>query len=96
MADVVAVDTELVAVGAVFELTDEEFVTRMVGAVWTSEDGLRWIRLPHDEAVFGGADEVTLGSVAAGPSGLVAVGTVGFDAANGPPGSTVAAVWTSP
>jgi hypothetical protein len=96
MADVVAVDTELVAVGAVFELTDEEFVTRMVGAVWTSEDGLRWTRLPHDEAVFGGADEVTLGSVAAGPSGLVAVGTVGFDAANGPPGSTVAAVWTSP
>jgi hypothetical protein len=96
MNDVVAAGPGLVAVGLVFELTEEEFVTRMVGAVWTSEDGSAWTRLPHDETVFGGADEVALASVTAGPAGLVAVGAVGFDAANGPPGSTVGAVWTSP
>jgi hypothetical protein len=96
MTDVIAAGPGLVAVGSVFELTSEEFVTRMVGAVWTSEDGTVWSRLPHDEVVFGGADEVGMQSVVAGPSGLVAVGVVGFDAENGPPGSTVAAVWTSP
>jgi hypothetical protein len=96
MTDVVAAGPGVVAVGSVFELTEEEFVTRMVGAVWTSEDGSAWTRLPHDDVIFGGADEVTLASITAGPAGLVAVGTVGFDAANGPPGSTVAAAWTSP
>lgn len=43
--------------------------------VWTSTDGAAWSVVPHDEAVFGGAMSVYLEAVAAGPLGLVAVGT---------------------
>jgi photosystem II stability/assembly factor-like uncharacterized protein len=39
--------------------------------VWTSVDGLTWSRVPHNEAVFGGA---TMRSVTVGGPGLVAVG----------------------
>ena len=52
-------------------------------AVWTSPDGIRWTRVPHDEAVFGGA---AMNGVALGGPGLVAVG----------PAQNTAAVWTSP
>jgi hypothetical protein len=58
-------------------------------AVWTSPDGLAWTRVPHDEAVFGGANSQEMRAVTAGGPGLVAVG---FDGTGG--GS--AAVWTSP
>jgi hypothetical protein len=56
-------------------------------AVWSSVDGLTWSRVPHDEALFGGA---AMTSVTAGGPGLVAVGAVGsgYD-------FEVAAVWTS-
>lgn len=57
-------------------------------AVWTSPDGLSWSRVPHSEAVFGGAD---IRSVTAGGPGLVAVGS---DCR--PASGCVAAVWTSP
>ena len=40
-------------------------------AVWTSVDGITWSRVPHDEAVFGGA---AIQSVTAGGPGVVAVG----------------------
>ena len=40
-------------------------------AVWTSVDGVAWSRVPHDEAVFGGA---AMSDVIAGGPGLVAVG----------------------
>ena len=73
----------LVAVGDDGSGGDED------AAVWTSADGLRWRRVPHDEAVFGGADVEVMSSVAKGGPGLVAVG---YD------GSAVdadAAVWTS-
>ncbi len=46
---------------------------------------LSWSRVPHDEAVFGGAGEQSMSSVTVGGPGLVAVGTDGD-----------AAVWTSP
>lgn len=43
--------------------------------VWTSVDGLTWSRVPHDEAVFGGARRVYgMKSVTQGGPGLVAVG----------------------
>ena len=61
--------------------------------VWTSADGIAWSRVPHDEAVFGGASML---SVAAGGPGLVAVGSVGGLlelVAN--PIETAAAVWIS-
>jgi hypothetical protein len=63
-------------------------------AVWTSVDGLTWSRVPHDEAIFGGAGAQQMRDVAAGGPGLVAVGYDG----TGPWDNTfgqVAAVWTS-
>jgi hypothetical protein len=45
--------------------------------VWTSVDGIKWIRVPHDEAVFGSQgidDRQGMNSVIAGGPGLVAVG----------------------
>ena len=66
-------------------------------AVWTSPDGVTWSRVPHDEAVLGGAGRPRMNSVAAGGPGLVAVGSAGF-APGGLDGGVlqVAAVWTSP
>jgi hypothetical protein len=61
-------------------------------AVWYSQDGLTWSRVPHDEDVFGGSGVQRMLSVTAGGPGLVAVG---FDQPDGP-GSREAAVWTSP
>lgn len=43
--------------------------------VWTSPDGVAWAVVPHDEAVFGGVMSGYVEAVAAGPLGLVAVGT---------------------
>jgi hypothetical protein len=60
-------------------------------AVWTSEDGLTWARVPHSETVFGGPSDQRMNSVTVGDDGqLVAVG-VDFGIDDG-----VAAVWTSP
>ncbi len=78
----------LVAVGIDGTLDTEEGNA----AVWTSADGFTWSRVPHDEAVFGGAGEQRMLSVTSGGPGLVAVG---FDW----PADTDlvdAAVWTSP
>ena len=59
------------------------------GAVWTSPDGISWTRIPHDEALFGGAGRQTIYSVVAGGPGLVAVG------ADESGGDDDAVVWTS-
>jgi hypothetical protein len=99
MHDVTVGGPGLVAVGsyefeAAYGYPDED------AAVWTSDDGLTWTRVPDDETVFGGhpptAPESSLcpqsmyGVVSGGP-GLVAVGmeawSVGMEAN--------AAVWTS-
>jgi hypothetical protein len=56
-------------------------------AVWTSRDGVTWSRVPHDEAVFGGAASQEMRSVTAGGPGLVAVGY------SGPGAEYDAAVW---
>jgi molecular chaperone DnaK len=80
MESVAAVDSGLVAVGDDASGGDQD------AAVWTSPDGLTWSRVPHDEAVFGGANWQTMRSVVATSSGLVAVGHDNWDAA----------VWISP
>ena len=65
-----------------------------ISAVWTSEDGITWSRVPHDEAAFGGEEQVNvfMKDVTAFGSGLVAVGMEwresDFD--------VDAVVWTSP
>jgi hypothetical protein len=50
-----------------------------VAAVWTSVDGITWLRVPHNEAVFGGETDgyygQSMSSVTAGGPGLVAVGS---------------------
>ena len=58
-------------------------------AIWTSTDGLGWTRVPHVEAVFGGADAQLIASVTLGGPGLVAVGL------DGSGGDFDAAVWIS-
>jgi hypothetical protein len=78
MSSVTAEGPGLVAVGS----TSMMSAFGRSAAVWTSPDGITWSRVPHDEAVFGGAG---ISSVTAGGPGLVAVGGVGPDAA----------VWTS-
>jgi len=68
-------------------------------AVWTSPDGVTWSRVPHDEAVFGGAGAQQMLSVTAGGPGLVAVGSDGpLDEVDGQGDALAAdaAVWTSP
>ncbi|MBU1493114.1 MAG: hypothetical protein KJ956_04025 [Actinobacteria bacterium] len=58
-------------------------------AVWTSVDGLTWVRVPDDEAALGGPDDQGMFSVVGGGPGLVAVGYVwSGDDGDG-------AVWTS-
>jgi len=85
MASVVAGGPGFVAVGYDSSSGDGEDA-----AVWTSPDGLTWTRVPHDQAVFGGADSQWMNEVAVGGPGLVAVGIASSDR------DTDAAVWTSP
>jgi hypothetical protein len=94
MSDVIDIGSGLIAVGA----------NNGQAAVWSSLDGVAWSRVPHDETLFGApisteqlgqaADQgVRYGitAVAAGPSGLVAVGLDGK--VNGPPSDSI--VWTA-
>jgi hypothetical protein len=88
-------DGTLVAVGTV---VDDLGVG--VAAVWTSDDGQTWDRVPHDPEVFAsstGMDVVML-DVAAGASGLVAVGSEREHHGAGLfwMGGERPAVWTSP
>ncbi len=91
MYSVTAGGRGLVAVGEDLSSNLDDFHDD--AAVWTSPDGVTWSRVPHDEAVFGGAGNQSMKSVTAGGPGLVAVGSdmafglssPGFDAA----------VWTS-
>jgi hypothetical protein len=84
MTSVVAGGPGLVAVGhdGLWDENPRDWYPDPSAAVWTSEDGIVWSRVPHDEEIFGGAamNDVTLG----GP-GLVAVGW----------SDSNAAVWTS-
>jgi len=59
-------------------------------ALWTSPDGITWTRVPHDEAIFGGPGDQSIFGVAAGDSGVIAVGMDDMG------GYGDAAVWTSP
>ena len=75
MFSVTAGGPGLVAVGSIFDERDE--LDESDAAVWTSVDGITWSRVPHDEAVFGGA---RMSGVTVGGPGLVAVGSdVGTD-----------------
>jgi hypothetical protein len=80
--DLVVGGPGLVAVGEAF--TGESWAPRP--AVWTSIDGLEWSRVPHEPDVFGFPEGGTIGTVAAGPGGLIAIGGEFFS------GRTV---WTS-
>lgn len=84
MYSVAAAGPGLVAVG-----TDDSGGD-LDAAVWTSAYGSTWTRVPHVEAVFGGAHRQWMKGVTAGGPGVVAVGMdESID------GSSDAAVWTS-
>jgi hypothetical protein len=87
MRDVTVAGPGLVAVGATAGTEDPlgPVTADTAAVVWTSTDGITWSRVPHDEAVFGGAG---MHAVTAHRDGLVAIG---FDS-DGYPG---AVVWTS-
>jgi hypothetical protein len=83
MRDVTAGGPGLVAVGSVCGETqveyyedgyEEEYCADRRAAIWTSVDGVIWARVPHDESIFGGNEDVEIASVTAGGSALVAVG----------------------
>jgi hypothetical protein len=72
----------------------------IAAAVWTSEDGINWTRVPHDITVFEAPPRPNLriASVTAGERGLVAVGanTVhDFWATHNDSGESDAAVWVA-
>ena len=60
-------------------------------AIWVSEDGIRWDRIPHDEDVFGGPGGTAINDIAAGGPGYVAVGASVADSG----GDIDPAVWVS-
>ncbi|MGI9666214.1 MAG: hypothetical protein ACR2N2_03815 [Acidimicrobiia bacterium] len=94
MSGVVAGGPGIVAVGSVNSGDDPDPRTGADAAVWTSIDGITWSRVPHDDAIFGGADNQEMLDVTVGGPGLVAVGREGqnvWDYALW----QVAAVWTS-
>ena len=75
LSDVVAGGPGYVAVGGYGQGHHGEGGT--VAAVWTSEDGTTWERVPHDDDVFGpfGSGRFTVASaVTTGGPGLIAVG----------------------
>jgi hypothetical protein len=75
----------LVAVGSILGQAGE-----LIAAVWTSDDGKAWDRIPHVPSIFAGdqGHGLTMWDVAAGESGFVAVGGEGTP--------FTPAVWTSP
>ncbi len=86
------------------DLCDENGAGERVAAVWTSEDGFSWSRVPHDDdfhlgARRGSPDCLLQGfrHVTVGGPGLVAVGeTIGPEQALNRDKTTKATVWTSP
>lgn len=90
----------LIAVGAVCDgycpYWPEE--AHWSAAVWTSSDGTAWQRVPHDEAIFGGAGDQMMLDVVAGGPGYVAVGFSHLESVAGyvGDGTLDAAVWVSP
>jgi hypothetical protein len=76
----------LVAVGFEKGLTSGE----LVAAVWVSQDGSEFLRVPHDDASLGGPGKARLDAVVAAGAGLVAVGSEQCGSA-----PAVAAAWTS-
>jgi hypothetical protein len=81
---VVALESGFVAVGFEGDASQAEGATPPLdgfagseahAAVWHSDDGVSWTRVPHDEAVFGADEIMWMNDVTFGDSMLVAVGT---------------------
>lgn len=85
MQSVASSDSRLVAAGA------DTAGGTFDAAVWYSDDGRVWRRVPHDDELFGGPNEQDINAVASGGSGFVAAGLAEFDV----PGDRDVAIWTS-
>jgi hypothetical protein len=91
MTAVTAGGPGVVAVGYQVDLSTDD----RDAVVWASPDGLSWVRVPQDEAVFGGPSHQSMTGVAAGGPGLVAVGYDIISTGSWPGGDWDAAVWVS-
>ena len=94
MHDVTFTGERFVAVGTDLNRAEAEDGGRWRGAIWLSDDGYTWSRVPNDPAVFGGeieSDDIpsmnpfVIWSVTATDTGLIAAGT----------SPTHMALWTS-
>ena len=83
IADVIVVGAGKVAVGVDWRTSQGD----NDAAVWISEDGVLWMRIPHDDVVFGGQPAAAMASVVVAGEGLVVVGEAG------PEDDYHAAVW---
>ncbi len=101
----VAVGTECTSHCAPYLGPPPDGVDNRDAAIWVSPDGVKWSRVAHDEAVFGGpGGQIITDVIAAGP-GFVAVGIVDhsyvdwvgawWEPASGQRNDLDAAVWTS-
>ncbi len=72
----VAVGTECERYCAPFLGPPPDLVDNQDAAIWVTTDGADWMRIPHDEAVFGGPGRQVITDVVAAGPGLVAVGIV--------------------
>jgi hypothetical protein len=72
----------------------DEDIDYVEAAVWTSFDGVTWLRVPHDEDIFGGDSNQWMTGVTIRGSRLVAVGKHGNGAFRYD-GTVELAVWTS-
>ncbi len=103
---VTASDSLFVAVGAASGEDPAPFCARRCGisqdgsaAVWTSQNGEEWERVPHEESIFGGPGGQAMWGVTAWEGGFIAVGVDGTSPDLGGSAdwtSQEAAVWTSP
>lgn len=84
MLSVVTFGSRLVAAG--YDSTGAD----VDAAVWLSDDGSEWSRLPDPVGAFGGFGDQVMGTIVAGGPGLVAAGSDSFG------GDLDAAVWFSP
>jgi len=91
---VTASESLFVAVGAASGEDPAPMCARRCGvsqdgsaAVWTSQNGADWVRVPHEESIFGGTGGQAMWGVTTWEGGFIAVGVDGHKGA---------AVWTSP
>lgn len=90
ISDVAFGEQGFLAVGSVleprplFDGSEEQVWLPTAAAAWTSADGLRWTRVPHDDEAFGSSGEMSMHSVVYGNGVFIIEGTESQPAAQEP------------